>query len=211
MLFEVGLPALIEMDAILLPTKLNFAVPAIPTGVMKKALWYIEHQATHILQTRNNDGEKIWYVMRKDNESGYKKIETHLIQMFEAAMQGTMDRRVKDVDHLLDVCRLFHIVESPDAMYFPPTCDGNPLQLRCVGCKGYQHSGICSHLLAVNHLEKQFNVRAQLLSIGKGKSKALGGDTRAHKTPALMRLPQRQPDSSDEEEERMLQLGMAGK
>ena len=97
-------------------------------------------------------------------------------------------------------------------MYFPPTCDGNPLQLRCVGCKGYQHSGICSHLLAVNHLEKQFNVRAQLLSIGKGiKSKALGGDTRAHKTPALMRLPQRQPDSSDEEEERMLQLGMAGK
>ena len=146
--------------------------------------------------------------MRKDNESGYKKIETRLIQMFEAAMQGTMDRRVKDVDHLLDVCRLFHIVESPDAMYFPPSCDGNPLQLRCVGCKGYQHSGICSHLLAVNHLEKQFNVRAQLLSIGKSTGRTTGGKQKA---PALMRLPQREPDSSDEEEERMLQLGMAGK
>ena len=81
----------------------------------------------------------------------------------------------------------------------------------CKACKGYQHSGICSHILAVNHIQKQFNVRAQLVSIGKGKSKGRGGDTRPHSVPALMRVPQREPDSSDEEDERLLQLGMAGK
>ena len=207
MLFKEGLPALIERDAILLPTKLNFGVPAIPAGTMKKALWYIEHQETHILEARDNDGEKMWYVLRRDNDSGYKKIEKRLIEMFEAAMQGEKDRRVKDLDHLLDVCRLFHIVEQPDALYFPPPCDGNPLQLMCKGCKGYQHSGICSHLLTVNHIEKQFNVRAQLVTIGKSTGKTTGGKAKA---PALMRLPQRAADSSDEEDERQLQLGMAG-
>jgi hypothetical protein len=207
MLFQVGLPALIEMDAVLLPTELNFGVPSIPKAMMQKALWYVEHQSTHILQARNHDGDKIWYVMRKDNDSGYKKIEKRLIEMYEAAMQGTMDRRVKDLDHLIDICSLMHIVEPPDAMYFPPPCDGNPLQLTCKGCKGYQHSGICSHLLAVNHMEKAFNVRAQLLQIGKSKGKTTGGQQKA---PALVRLPEREADSSDEEEERQLQLGMAG-
>ena len=149
--------------------------------------------------------------MRKDNDSGYKKVEKRLIEMFEAAMQGEMDRRVKNLDHLLDICRLFHIVEEPDPMYFPPPCDGNVLSLSCKACKGYQHSGICSHILAVNHIQKQFNVRAQLVSIGKGKSKGRGGDTRPHSVPALMRVPQREPDSSDEEDERLLQLGMEGK
>jgi hypothetical protein len=191
----------------LLPTELNFGVPSIPKAMMQKALWYVEHQSTHILQARNHDGDKIWYVMRKDNDSGYKKIEKRLIEMYEAAMQGTMDRRVKDLDHLIDICSLMHIVEPPDAMYFPPPCDGNPLQLTCKGCKGYQHSGICSHLLAVNHMEKAFNVRAQLLQIGKSKGKTTGGQQKA---PALVRLPEREADSSDEEEERQLQLGMAG-
>ena len=42
------------------------------------------------------------------------------------------------------------------------------------------------------------------------KSKGLGGDTHSHSVPALMRLPEREQDSSDEEQERLLQLGNSG-
>jgi hypothetical protein len=56
-------------------------------------------------------------------------------------------------------------------------------------------------------MEKAFNVRGQLLQIGKSRKKTTGGQQKA---PALVRLPEREPDSSDEEEERQLQLGLAG-
>ena len=43
---------------------------------------------------------------------------------------------------------------------------------------------------------------------GKSKGRTTGGKQNA---PALMRLAQREPDSSDEEEQHLLELGMAGK
>jgi hypothetical protein len=45
------------------------------------------------------------------------------------------------------------------------------------------------------------------LTYGSPKGKTTGGQQKA---PALVRLPEREQDSSDEEEERQLQLGMAG-
>ena len=81
--------------------------------------------------------------------------------------------------------------------------------LDCPTCKAFKGVGICSHVLAINHILKQFNVRYQLATIGKKTEKThyLGGK----KTPALERVPQREPDSSDEEEERALRLGSKGK
>ena len=68
---------------------------------------------------------------------------------------------------------------------------------------------MCSHLLAVNHIEKKFKCAcAQLVTIGKSNGRTTGGKQNA---PALMRLAQREPDSSDEEEQHLLELGMAGK
>ena len=70
--------------------------------------------------------------------------------------------------------------------------------------------GICSHVLAINHILKQFNVRYQLATIGKKTDKLKKGPSKKI-TPALERIPQREPDSSDEEEERALLLGGQGK
>ena len=70
--------------------------------------------------------------------------------------------------------------------------------------------GICSHVLAINHILKQFNVRYQLATIGKKTDKLKKGPSKKI-TPALERIPQREPDSSDEEEERNLLLGAQGK
>ena len=44
-----------------------------------------------------------------------------------------------------------------------------------------------------------------------GKSKALKAGRPAKPAPALTREPQAAPDSSDEEEDRLLQLGAEGK
>ena len=76
-------------------------------------------------------------------------------------------------------------------------------------CKGFKHSGICSHVLCVNHMLKLFNVRYQLATIGKRSRYHTGGQYRP--PPALQRDVQREPDSSDDEEERLLALGADGK
>ena len=51
--FKESLPQLILMDGLALPNTLRFSVPAIPKGMMQKALWYVEHQATHVRAARD--------------------------------------------------------------------------------------------------------------------------------------------------------------
>ena len=82
--------------------------------------------------------------------------------------------------------------------------------LTCHACKSFKGHGICSHVLAINHMLKSFNVRYQLLTIGKAASKKSGGNIKKV-LPALEKAPRREPDSSDEEEERALALGAEGK
>ena len=93
--------------------------------------------------------------------------------------------------------------------YGVPDCEGNPALLDCPTCKAFKGVGICSHVLTINHILKQFNVRYQLATIGKKTEKH--NYTGGKKTPALTRVPQREPDSSDEEEEQALLLGGQGK
>ena len=118
-----------------------------------------------------------------------------------------VDSRIKDLDHLIDFCGSFHLVQAHTEPI--PKCEGNPSELECIGCKGFKHSGICSHVLCINHILKRYNVRYQLATIGKRARKHTGGQYRA--PPALQRDVQREPDSSDEEEERLLALGADGK
>ena len=66
----------------------------------------------------------------------------------------------------------------------------------------------CSHVLAVNHILKKFNVRYQLKKLKDTKEKK-GGNVKQVE-PALQQLKERQPDSSDEEDEEMLRLGAQG-
>ena len=80
----------------------------------------------------------------------------------------------------------------------------------CYYCKGFKHVGICSHVLAINHMLKKINLRRLVIAIGQSKRKHNNGGRRRVE-PALQRMAQREPDSSDEEIERALLLGEQGK
>ena len=66
-------------------------------------------------------------------------------------------------------------------------------------------------MLAINHILKHFNVRYELKSIQTAASKrTASGGNRLKPLPALERARVAEPDSSDEEEERLLALGQQG-
>ena len=62
--------------------------------------------------------------------------------------------------------------------YGVPDCEGNPALLDCPTCKAFKGLGICSHVLTINHILKQFNVRYQLATIGKRTDKLKKGPSK---------------------------------
>ena len=220
MLFATTLPQLIEMDAIQIPTQLVFHVPAIPKGMIEKALWYVDHRTTHvyIFDVLDGDGAKGYYFLRKDHKTGYNKITNRLLEMYGAAMAGELDHRIKDVEHLADVCTSLHTVLDEDEEHPVPVCELNPCKLDCLNCKGFKGVGICSHVLAINHMLQAINLRREVMEIGQstyrkhkgGKGGVQTGGNRKKAVPALQRAPAREADSSDEEQERLLELGAKG-
>ena len=217
--FMEALPQLIIMDGLLMPTVLPFSVPAIPKAMLAKALYYIENQDTHVWtfddDTREEDKMHSFYVLKKDNEYKAKKITPKLIDLFEAARGGQKDSRIKDHASLLAVCDVLHEVRYPSDGQPALPCEGNPAGLECVACKSCKGVGICSHVLTINHMMKLFNVRFQLKSVQtnalKKKAGLMGGNNRKAPVPALQREPQVEPDSSDEEAERLQLLGQQGR
>ena len=176
--------------------------------MLVKALYYIENQETHVWtfpDPRENDKHS-FYVLKKDNEYGAKKITPKLIDLFEAAKDGVKDPRIKDHASLLEVCDALHVVRYPSTGQLALPCEGNPAGLECVACKSCKGVGICSHVLTINHMMKMFNVRFQLKSVQTNalkKKAGLMGNPRKAPVPALQREPQVEPDSSDEEAERL--------
>ena len=83
-----------------------------------------------------------------------------------------------------------------------PVCDGNPAKLLC-SCKGFKGHGICSHVLAINHILRHHNVKYQVLKLtGKLPGKEAGGNLKK-KAAALSKqrqLQNEEDDSSDAEE-----------
>ena len=74
---------------------------------------------------------------------------------------------------------------------------------------GFKQYGICSHVLAINHILMEINLRRELLEIGKKtmlKKKGWGGVE-----PALTQVAQADPDSSDDELRELLEQGAQGK
>ena len=64
---------------------------------------------------------------------------------------------------------------------------------------------------SINHILRHFNVRYQMLDMGKSNASKKGGRPR-NPEPALQRARiTREPDSSDEEQEAALELGRQGK
>ena len=56
-----------------------------------------------------------------------------------------------------------------------PECVANPGRLVCLHCKGFRTTGICSHVIAVNHFLRLHNAKAAVAAYGKGKPKNKGG------------------------------------
>ena len=103
---------------------------------------------------------------------------------------------------------------EPDAGYDVPDCEGNPAKFECLACKSFKGVGICSHVLGINHILSKFNIRYELKNIQTQASKtaaAKAGRRPKQPLPALQRARVAEPDSSDEEDERLLALGQAGK
>ena len=210
--FMVALPQLIIMDGLLMPTVLPFSVPAIPKEMLVKALYYIENQDTHVWTFQEEREDKhSFYVLKKDNEYGAKKITPKLIELFEAARGGVKDKRIKDHASLLAVCDVLHVVRYPSDGQLALPCEGNPAGLECLACKSCKQVGICSHVLTINHMIKLFNVRFQLKSVQTNALKKAGQRGSRKLLPALQRAPHVAPDSSDEEAERLELLGQQGR
>jgi hypothetical protein len=75
---------------------------------------------------------------------------------------------------VVDICQGIHVVEQLEG-WPVPRCYLNPAQLDCVGCKGFKSHGICSHVLALNHILKATNLRLEVMEIGKSGVGRKGG------------------------------------
>ena len=182
MLISESIPQLIEMDAINIPSVLCFHVPAVPKKMMLKALWYVDHQKTHIriCKTKDKDNPFEYFILKKDHKTGCNKITERLVSMYLKALTNQDDARVKDVEHFEAICFSIHWVGASSPDWGVPECDLNPGKFNCPHCKGFKQYGICSHVLAINHILMEINLRRELMEIGKStlKKKDKGGGNR---------------------------------
>ena len=175
--------------------------------------WSSYHKSTHIHAFEKNRPDMpdhpavCFYVLRKDSDD-FAKITKTLIKMFEDAWRGKRHARVPDEEVLASLCASLHFVQPALPEWGHCACEGNHFELVC-DCKGFKGYGICSHVLAINHILQGFNVRYQLARMGQSKALKATGRPRLP-APALTR-EQQCDDSSDEEEQRLLELGAQGK
>ena len=200
--FHKVLPQLITLDALRIPTKLVFDVegPLFPKLYLEDALHYVQQQDTHVLK----DGD-MFFFLKLTNSLGLRKIEKRHIDMFKEARQGKKDKRIKDVDHLIELCGSFHVLQPACNKYGHVRCEANPMELVCSCGRGKLY-GICPHIIAANHISRRYNAREQLMCIGRRTLKA----PNQHPTKALRKAPQRTPLNA-QEEEYQLHLGNHGR
>jgi hypothetical protein len=102
-------------------------------------------------------------------------------------------------EKLLKTCQSFHFLfEDKDSKYGVPFCHYNPASLTCPSCKGFKHVGICSHILAFNHMLGLVDVHYLMGKVQKPKK--IGGQKR-NVRPAL----QCESDSSEDDAPNLLQ------
>ena len=167
--------------------------------MMEKALWYVEHQDTHIKITKDRNGTFIYYVLGKNNPWTFKKIGTINLNAYMDACNGKQHPSCNTKEKLLKTCQSFHFLfEDNDSKYGVPFCHYNPASLTCPSCKGFKHVGICSHVLAINHILEHIDVNYLLGKVQKAKK--IGGYKR-NVRPAL----QCESDSSDDDAPNLLQ------
>ena len=169
-------------------------VPAIPTGILQKAKWYVDHQRTHIHIARDGKGGFIWYVLRKDNPGGWKKVLNKTLQAYIDACNGKKAPMIKTYADLANVCQGYHHLVVAEKRV--PGCDMNKAKLDCPTCKGFKLYGICSHVVAINTILGKADVDDSLAQLSKPRKR---GGFKHGVRPALMKEKEAESDSSDDE------------
>ena len=187
-MFKQALPKLMTLDTVGIPATLPFEVPAIPTAMYEKALFYIGNQHKFVRDEKNDDRvtAHTWYLLSES--SSYNALTPSLLENFLAAFEGRLNNRsMHNLEKLIEPCSAVHIVRyaQPNGVLIP-YCTGNPARLYCL-CKSFKSVGICSHVLTISHILMLHNVKAKLQSYGvPNRSKNRGGFTKGFR-PALVR------------------------
>ena len=115
---------------------------------------------------------------------------------------GKVPAKYKKFEDLMDLCQCFAVVDQHDDRADVPECGGNPTFLDCMACKCFKGLGCCPHVLAINHILGEFNVKHQLKQLPKKKEKDTrrGGNLKAP-PKALQRVTYYPTDDEDEQEE----------
>ena len=132
-----------------------------PKGVLEKALWYVRHRTSHIHIAKEADGSFIYYVLRKDNDVGLKKIGKIALQQYVDACNGKQAPHLKKFEQFAHVCLSMHFLRYADADEVPK-CEWNPANLNCPTCKGFRNWGICSHVIAIDHILDKIDLEDEL-------------------------------------------------
>jgi hypothetical protein len=169
----------------------------VPKGVLEKALWYVRHRTSHIHIAKEADGSFIYYVLRKDNDVGLKKIGKIALQQYVDACNGKQAPHLKKFEQFAQVCLSMHFLRYADADEVPK-CEWNPANLSCPTCKGFRNWGICSHVVAINHILDKIDLEDELKELGAPRKR--GGFNKGVR-PALLKEKEAEVDSSDEEDE----------
>ena len=187
---HVALPKLVKMDAALLPDKLLFEVPSIPSRMLKKAVFYTHHKATHFHIKVDDDGEDdpvyTFYLLsaKRPSPSTHKKGDSLLVARYDALLMGYRPRGLTKLDSFMDVARALHVVQyASDTPRKATPCQYNPCELVC-SSKAWRHVGICSHILAVNHWLDEIDVQ-HLAGNVRGEKRQRGGFNKGVR-PALV-------------------------
>ena len=172
-------------------------MPGVPKAVLQKALWYLQNRTTHIQIAKEDDGSFIYYVLRKDNDVGLKKIGKIALQQYIDACNGKKAPHLKTFQQFAHVCLSMHFLRYANAGEVPK-CEYNPVNLTCPTCKGFRNWGICSHVIAINHILDQIDLEDQLKELAAPRST---GGFRKGVRPALIKEKEVVLDSSEEEDE----------
>jgi hypothetical protein len=169
----------------------------VPKAVLEKALWYVRHRTAHIQIAKEHDGSFIYYVLRKDNQVGLKKIGKIALQQYVDACNGKKASHLKTFEQFAHVCLSMHFLRYAEPGEIPK-CEYNPAYLSCPTCKGFRNWGICSHIVAINHILDKIDLEDQLKELSAPRK---AGGFRQGVRPALLKEKEAEVDSSDEEDE----------
>ena len=103
-----------------------------------------------------------YYVLSQSSDNKYKVITEELTHKYKALKRGEKPGRGKQRDFAavtavgLSMYAVFH---GPPHRVIK--CKANPYNLVCSHCPGYDHDGICSHVLAISHIIMSKKPRAE--------------------------------------------------